>query len=332
MSESMTVESFSTFMDRALYDPVDGFYANHRAGGARGDFITSVEVGPLFAALIGERLDRAWHRLGNPAPFIVAELGAGVGTLWRGIARARPACFEALEWHLVERSSAQRESHADLPGDGWRSAASLPEGRLHVVFANELLDNVAFDIVEATPSGWSEVMVATETSSSARRFVLGDPTEFSTTVPVPIGRRLPRMAQAAALVDRCRQQADLTIMIDYCASDSELASRGMAGWMRTFRAHQRVESPLDAPGMCDITADVAIEQLPAPDVVQDQASWLRALGIDARVEQAQQRWRDRAAIADLEAMFSRSAIREAEALTEVPGLGAFLVLEWRQSG
>ena len=47
-----------------------------------------------------------------------------------------------------------------------------------------------------------------------------------------------------------------------------------------------------------------------------------------RVEAARQVWTERAHIGDLQAIAARSAIGEAEALTDRDGLGAFLVLEW----
>ena len=47
-------ERFDDYVDRCLYDPDHGFYASGRgsAGGHRGDFVTSPEVGPLFADVL----------------------------------------------------------------------------------------------------------------------------------------------------------------------------------------------------------------------------------------------------------------------------------------
>ena len=47
------IERFDHYVDRCLYDPTDGFYATRgEAGGSRGDFVTSPEVGPLFGAVV----------------------------------------------------------------------------------------------------------------------------------------------------------------------------------------------------------------------------------------------------------------------------------------
>ena len=52
------------FVDAALYDPGEGFYATGGQAGRRGDFITAPEVGPLFGAVVSNAIDH-WWRLGN---------------------------------------------------------------------------------------------------------------------------------------------------------------------------------------------------------------------------------------------------------------------------
>ena len=50
------------FMDLALYAPEVGYYARAaRQSGRAGDFFTSVDVGPVFGALLAERF-AAWWR------------------------------------------------------------------------------------------------------------------------------------------------------------------------------------------------------------------------------------------------------------------------------
>lgn len=309
---------FSRFMELALYEPGLGFYeTDGRAGGRQGDFVTSVETGPLFAELIGEWLDRTWTDLGRPDPFHVVEAGAGVGTLWRGLNRAKPQCFPALRYVLVERSGTQRRSHDALPGSP-ESLAALPASAVHVVLANELLDNLVFDIVRRDAEG-NESAVAVIESDSQLGFGAQESEEW---LPVPVGANT-WLADATAIADR-------VLCLDYAADDAALVARGRTGWLRTYADHGRASDPLDAPGTADITADVPLDQLdPAPVSVRSQADFLRELGIDDRVAQARKTWEERRHIGDLEAMFARSAINEAEALLDPLGLGAFSVMEWR---
>src|SRR6478609_7992242 len=70
---------FDEVMDRALYDPVDGFFGGGSGAGRRADFLTSPEVGPLFGALVDRARspgpvhgDRGRSRLGRTGP-----VGAG---------------------------------------------------------------------------------------------------------------------------------------------------------------------------------------------------------------------------------------------------------------
>jgi SAM-dependent MidA family methyltransferase len=176
-------------MEAALYDPGGGFFAvAGGAGRAGGDFVTSVEVGSLFGALVARAVDGWWDQLGRPDPYIVVDAGAGRGQLARDVLRATPRCAAALRYVLVERSAALRTAQAEhlqlepaelvlgpavppepdeepvaIPGSGPMVTAleELPAGpAVGVVVANELADNLPFRIVERTHDGWNEIRVA----------------------------------------------------------------------------------------------------------------------------------------------------------------------------
>ena len=69
---------FRYFMERALYDPEQGYYASGRARiGRGGDFFTNVSVGPLFGAMLASQFDEMWERLGLPLPFTIVLLFSG---------------------------------------------------------------------------------------------------------------------------------------------------------------------------------------------------------------------------------------------------------------
>lgn len=328
---------FGEAMEAALYDPDLGFYsAQGQAGGRRGDFVTSVEVGPLFAAVIGDWLDAQWDEVGQPSPFLVSEVGAGVGTMFRGIVRAAPRCLQAIRYTLVEQSASMRERHEDLPGEQWASASMLPGEHQHVILANELLDNLPFDIAERVTAGWAPVLVGTsnEQPADGLELITGegsiDLSFLSDLVPeAVVGARVPVAAQANRWVVEAVAAANVVLLFDYAAPTAELASRGQFGWLRTYARHERGSDPLAQLGGHDITADVPLDQLPPPATISSQADWLRANGIEARVAQARALWEERAGIGDLAAIAARSAISEAEALTDPTGLGAFTVLTYR---
>lgn len=321
--------SFERFVELALYGR-HGFYATGGRAGRRGDFITSPEVGPLFGTVLGRFLDAEWRRLGHPARFTVIDAGAGPGTLARSILAAPRACRDALDYVAVEVSPTQRAAHPD----GIRSVAELPAGPIDgVIVANELLDNLPFELV-VFDGAWRPAFVRHD----AGRFVelLGAPLD-----PVPSclpvrprhGTRAPLLRRAAAWIDdaRARLRAGSLVIIDYA---SPLTAAMVGGgqwrrWLRTYRGHERGSHYLSDPGEQDVTVELALDQLPEPDAVRTQAQFLQLHGIDELVDEGRAAWSQAAASPDLAAMRMRSRVREAEALLDPSGLGAFSVLTYR---
>jgi SAM-dependent MidA family methyltransferase len=358
-------------MDAALYDPDDGFYAKGGAAGRRRDFVTSPELGPLFAAVLARALDAWWDQLGQPDPYVVVEAGAGTGTLARDVLAGRPACSPALRYVLVERSARLRneqtgrlplelpafvlgpavasiagedETPQHLPGRGpmVTSLAELPALEFQgVVFANELLDNLPFDLLEWRESGWHEVRVGAagdqgeelvEVIVPAPAEVAAEGARFVDQIPIS-GGRIPLQRQAHDWLRQARGllESGQVVAIDYADTTAALARSPWPTWLRTFRQHAPGRAPLERPGSQDITAVVAIDQLASvhsPTTTSTQAVWLSAHGLNELADEARTAWHERAAVGDLEALRARSRVDEARALTDPDGLGSFRVLEW----
>lgn len=362
---------FDRYVDAALYDDEDGFFARGGGAGRAGrDFVTSPEVGTLFGALVARFLDRSWTELGRPDPFVVVDAGAGRGRLAADILRADPACAPALRSVLVERSTVLRAVQRELltlepadrafgpavrdePDESPRPvegigpivtslpelpALELPDG---VVLANELLDNLPFRIVERAGGAWNEVRVGNENSGFGEVVVPASPEvgaaadDVAADVPVADGARLPVPTATVDWLAECGHvlRRGFLVVLDYADAAASLATRPQHEWLRTYRAHQRGGSPLEAPGSQDITATVPVEHLVTHAaragfrlVEQSaQAEWLGTLGIDDLVDDARGLWRERAAVGDLEALAARSRVIEAAALTDPSGLGAHAV-------
>ena len=358
---------FSVYMETVLYGD-DGFYSTGRGAGRAGrDFLTGPEVGPLFGAVVARALDGWWRELAEPDPFVVIEGGAGRGRLASDVLRASPACAPALRYVLVERSERLRAAQSALvriepfedalgpvllddddqpqpvPGLGpiATSLTSLPRGALAgVIVANELLDNLPFEVVERAGDAWREVRVGWDGAAfdevivpaSEELSAAADEVADSTEVPNDARLPVPRAARAwfdegAASLARGR-----LLVIDYAVSVSELATR-WPGWLRTYSGHGRGSDPLEQAGTRDITGDLPLEYIVASArragfellVQTDQATWLRSSGIDELVADARAMAAD-VAPDDLTALAARSRANEAAALLDPSGLGAHTVL------
>ncbi|HUQ63806.1 MAG TPA: SAM-dependent methyltransferase [Acidimicrobiales bacterium] len=323
---------FDQFVELALYDPAAGFYS--RAGGPshRRDFLTSPGVGALFGAVLARALDTWWRDLGAPEPFHVIEAGAGDGSLAGAIRRARPECLPALRYTAVERSDALRRRHPP----GVTSLAEMPAGAHDgIVLANELLDNIPFRLLERTSAGWDEVHVDHDRREVLVSAIPGVASEADLYAPdAPPGARIPFQQQAvdwmsAAISTLSRGRA---VVIDYCDTTPNLATRPWTEWVRTYRANGPGTAPLEDLGQQDITCEVAVDQLVeaagAPTHNRSQAEFLRAHGIEELADRAREQWLARAHVGDFEALRHKSRLTEAAALTDSAGLGAFRVLEW----
>ena len=148
--------TFERFMELALYHPQFGYYTSRREKiGKRGDYFTSVSVGPLFGRLLAKQFLSFREELGNPAEFEVVEFGGHRGQLRADVLAAAPD----LRYRIVET------------GD------PLPDSIVGCVFSNEFLDALPVHVVQVKDGAWQEVYVGSATfrrslAARSRRHVL----------------------------------------------------------------------------------------------------------------------------------------------------------------
>jgi SAM-dependent MidA family methyltransferase len=253
--------TFAEFMDSALYDPDLGFYARTPIG-RDGHFVTSPHVSSVFGALVARQLADCWEHLGRPDPFSVVELGAGDGTLARQILQAVKAVPElagSLRYGAIERTPEQAEA---LRSSGLDVLDSLAETEPFTgcVLANELLDNVPFHRLRATPDGrLVEVMVGTEDD----RLVEGeaDPTPDALAAlhePLAPGEERPVSPLGLALIRdiAATLQRGYAFLFDYGFVAGE-----PPGPVHAYRGHRVLADVLEDPGSRDVTAAVDLETI-----------------------------------------------------------------------
>ena len=237
-------------------------------------------------------------------------------------------CKGALKYIAVESSSQQIQTHPAAV----QTLSSMPnEIEVGIIFANELLDNLPFDIFESQNDGsWLEVKITVDDENISEILIPNNekapPYKLETpNVRVPVQREAQKWLKDALEI----LHNGKIIVIDYAVESFE--SHQKQHWLRTYQQHEVDTHPLKDIGQSDITSDVDISQLARvlpPTSIKTQAQWLRDLGLENQVEKSKQQWKKHAHNPDLTALEARSAIGESEALTDLSGLGSFKVLEW----
>jgi SAM-dependent MidA family methyltransferase len=284
------------YMAECLLHPVHGYYTTRDPFGSGGDFTTAPEISQMFGELLGLALAQAWLDRGSPAPFTLAELGPGRGTLMADILRATkgvPGFHAAAQVVLVEASPHLRKVQAvTLSGHApywFDRVEDMPEAPLFLV-ANEFLDALPIRQFLRGPDGWQERLVGLRNDT----FVFG----LSAPLPEVPDTVAFRDAPDAALVEDC-----LPARLTVAETTRRIARHGgvaywidYGGWrsqgdtLQALRQHA-FDDPLAHPGEADLTAHVDFEPLAvlAPAYAFDtQGAFLTRLGIDARAERLAQ--------------------------------------------
>jgi SAM-dependent MidA family methyltransferase len=273
--------TFARFMELALYCPVYGYYERETDTiGRRGDYFTSVSVGPLFGQLLACRFAE-WAGCGGPGAIRIAEAGAHRGELAGDILawfrEQRPDLFERVEYWLIEpserRRSWQRQTLVDFSARV-RWADTFEEVRagnaaagLNIIFSNELLD--AFPVHrlgwDSTAAGWFEWGVSERDKGLEFVRMPGVPRITGPELPAGLARLLPDgfvREVCPAAVEWWRQAASALghgklMTIDYGLTTEELLQpERTEGTSRAYHRHQVSADLLACPGEQDLTAHV----------------------------------------------------------------------------
>lgn len=221
------------------------------------------------------------------------------------------------------------------------SLVDFPAGPyVGLVLANELLDNLACDLMERGPAGWQEVRVglADDRGTGLTEVLVPAAPRLAAAAEAlvadaSVGARLPLQHDARSWLRQALSvlERGAVIVWDYARRTPAMAGLPQEQWLRTYRSHGRGGPPLSAPGAQDITCDAAIDQLAdtaPPAVEESQTTWLERHGLPDLVAEAERQWQAQAAAGGLDALKARSRLSERAALTDPAGLGGFTVLEW----
>jgi len=283
------------YMSTCLLHPKFGYYTTQTPFGTAGDFITAPEVSQMFGELIGLALAQAWIDQGAPAPFTLAELGPGRGTLMADILRACagvPNFLSAAQITLLEASPALRDQQARAiaPHQAtWiERIEALPQQPTFLI-ANEFFDALPIRQFVRDGTRWRERQVGL--SEGALAFGLG-PAQ-----PQPALAHRMEDTRDDDLVEDCAAAAPVLTTIATRIADHGGAAlvfdygdwRSLGDTLQAIQDHAPTD-PLAAPGQADLTAHVDFEALlnactaATTSRVTPQGVFLERLGITQRAQ------------------------------------------------
>ena len=273
---------FARFMERALYEPELGYYERGRqVVGKRGDFYTSVSVGPLFGELLAfqfadwlaalPEFNSRFRRLN------LIEGGAHDASLARDIltalTRFHPAVAARVDYWIIEpsftRRAWQRETLKEFQGRTFwiNSVKGLADVR-GVILGNELLD--AFPVHrlgwDAPRRRWFEWGV----KQLGERFAWIPLADIGAGVPVPeLPDELLAVLPDGFSTEVCpaatawwrdvakKLKSGWLCTADYGLEAAEFFFPHRAnGTLRAYAGHRLADDVLANPGAQDLTAHV----------------------------------------------------------------------------
>jgi len=230
--------AFHRFMETALYHPELGYYRRSRDPfGKGGDFYTAEQIQPVFGILMAAYIRQLYSAMGEPADFVVVELGAG----------RREMANACSEWRYLP---------IDLDG------GVLPEDFRGVVFCNEFFDALPVDVAVFRDGAFRQQCVGFEEG----RFVWSVGAEVAPEVAEylrafysePVEGNWHEINLAAlAWMDRIAHALHdgYLLTVDYGYTRAE-AMRFPSGTLMGYRRHTAHDDVFAEPGLRDITAHV----------------------------------------------------------------------------
>jgi SAM-dependent MidA family methyltransferase len=268
--------SFARFMEQALYHPEHGFYSSGRCAiGRRGDYFTSVSVGPLFGRLLARQFVEIWETFGRPPDFVIVEQGAHHGELASDVLGAlceqNPEFFATVRYRIVEPFAVLRQRQQGVlrpfrERTEWVESLETMESFRGVHFSNELIDAMPVHLIVATGEerDWRERLV--EQTSCGFAFVdcpITDPRlrlHLTEIPPAPAGGYETEINLAAldwieVLAGKLRR--GVVLIADYGLPRAEFyAPDRRTGTLRSYAHHRVLPSLLENVGRSDLTTHV----------------------------------------------------------------------------
>lgn len=270
--------TFAQFMEKALYTPGLGYYANGLPKiGQAGDFVTAPEVSAIFSRCLARQAMQALQALPEQN---ILEFGAGQGTMAKDILLELAEQQQPLEhYYIVELSADLRERQqatlkANLPETLFEKITwldQLPSKPIcAVVLANEVLDAMPFERIRIEPDQALQGYVQFDDTKNQfvwdyQKITTKPLQQFANQLIENIGKvsdlgyetelNLNITPWLKSINDFLKQ--GLILLVDYGYSRQEYYQPArVMGTLRCHYQHRAHSNPFFYPGLQDITAHV----------------------------------------------------------------------------
>lgn len=346
--------TFARFMELALYHSDHGYYTTTVGLGEQGDYYTSPELHPYFAAVVAAQAYDTWVGLGSPEQFQIVEVGGGSGRCARDLlvhaSSAYPEFSESIYYRIDDRSprlrSAQRErlGAAGLENRvAWSSGEDTdwqPASIEGLIVANELLDAFAVHLITARSGEVQELYVIERDGSlalAAGPVSSAEITDYlaSKQIKVPDDVQWELNLGSVRWIRRAMAALErgALLLMDYGYPRASLYHPDRRqGTLLCYAAHTLGSDPLQRPGQQDITSHIDLDLV---------AGILRESGVDSidlrtqadvLVQAGHEHWRQVPRPSGIPWAVYAGMLRSLDALIERQGLGAiWWILATRRS-
>ncbi|MEK6539071.1 MAG: SAM-dependent methyltransferase, partial [Deltaproteobacteria bacterium] len=265
--------TFAEFMDIALYWPGKGYYTSENVRwGKDGDYLTSIDVSPVFGRLLAYQINEMWQNLDSPPQFSIIEIGAGREELSfhirDTIKKLFPEFYKAADFQLVDVNPIHIQKLEERTSFH-SSIEDIKPGITGCIISNELID--AFPVHRVVEmDGLKEIYVGYEdagfmeirgelSSSGLNDYLekIGIKLEQGQKAEINL-KALDWIKSIGALLER-----GFVITIDYGLPARELFRHNRNGNLLCYYRHTMNNNPFHQIGYQDITAKVDFTSLAA---------------------------------------------------------------------
>ena len=265
--------TFAEFMDIALYWPGKGYYTSENVRwGKDGDYLTSIDVSPVFGRLLAYQINEMWQNLGSPPQFSIIEVGAGREELSfhirDTIKKLFPEFYKTADFQLVDVNPIHIQKLEERTSFH-SSIEDIKPGITGCIISNELID--AFPVHRVVEmDGLKEIYVGYEdagfmeirgelSTSGLNDYLekIGIKLEQGQKAEINL-KALDWIKSIGALLER-----GFVITIDYGLPARELFRHNRNGNLLCYHRHTMNNNPFHHIGYQDITAKVDFTSLAA---------------------------------------------------------------------